>query len=61
MREHVDMDRNVEFGISLDVGLHLEKIERKDIEKFVRDFNEDTISLDETLYSFQIQDEEVDR
>jgi hypothetical protein len=59
VREHVDMDRNVEFGISLDVGLHLEKIEMKDVEKFVRDFNEDSLKLDETLYSFQIQDEEV--
>ena len=59
VREHVDMDRNAEFGISLDIGLHLEKIEMSDVEKFIKDFNEDTIQLDDTLYSFQIQDEEI--
>lgn len=59
VQEHVEMDRNAEFGISLDIGLHLEKIEMTDVEKFVRDFSEDTLSLDETLYSFQIQDEEL--
>ncbi len=60
VKEHVDLDSNSEFGISLDIGLHREKITTRDIEKFVRDFNEDTIELDETLYSFQIQDEEIE-
>src|SRR5688572_24179172 len=53
VKEHVDMDVNSDFGISLDIGFHLEKISTKDIEKFIRDFNEDTLKLDETLYSFQ--------
>lgn len=60
VKEHVDMDPNAEFGISLDIGLHREKINARDIEKFVRDFNEDSINLDETMYSFQIQDEEIE-
>lgn len=59
VKEHVDMDINAEFGISLDVGLHRDKVTPQVIEKFIRDFNEDTISLDETLYSFQTQDEEL--
>lgn len=59
VKEHVDMDRNVEFGISLDIGLHLERIENKDIEKFIKDFNSDSLELDDTLYSFQVQDEET--
>jgi len=59
VKEHVDMDTNAEFGIALDVGLYLEKISQKDVEKFIRDFNEDLLKLDETLYSFQTQDEEI--
>lgn len=60
VKEHVDLDPNAEFGVSLDIGLHREKINPGDIAKFVRDFNEDTLQLDETLYSFQIQDEEIE-
>lgn len=59
VKEHVDLDVNTDFGISLDVGLHVEKITPKIIEKFIRDFNEDTIRLDDTLYSFQTQDQEA--
>ena len=56
VKEHVDMDPHTDFGVALDIGLHLEKITEKNIEKFITDFNEDTIRLDETLYSFQTQD-----
>jgi hypothetical protein len=59
VKEHVDLDVNTDFGISLDVGLHVEKITPKVIEKFIRDFNEDTLRLDDTLYSFQTQDQEA--
>jgi hypothetical protein len=56
VKEHVDLDPNTDFGVSLDIGFHLEKITPKDIDNFIRDFNEDTLDLDETLYSFQMQD-----
>lgn len=56
VKEHVDMDSNTDFGVSLDVGLHREKITSADIEKFIRDFNEDTLDLDENFYSFQTED-----
>jgi hypothetical protein len=59
VKEHVDMDAHSPFGVSLDAGLHVEKITPKVIEKFIRDFNEDTLQLDKTLYSFQTQDEET--
>src|SRR5687768_10775940 len=59
VKEHVDMDANADFGVSLDVGLHVEKITPKIIEKFIKDFNEDTLKLDDTLYSFQTQDQEA--
>lgn len=56
VREHVDMDPNTDFGVALDIGLHVDKITTREIEKFIKDFNEDNLQLDETLYSFQTQD-----
>ena len=58
VREHVEIDANIDFGIGLDAGLNLEKITSKVIDKFIDDFNRDTLSLDRTLYSFQMEDEE---
>lgn len=59
VKEHVDMDANADFGVSLDVGVHVDKITPKVIEKFIKDFNEDNLTLDDTLYSFQTQDQEA--
>ncbi len=56
VKEHVDLDVNTDFGIALDVGINREKITDADIAKFTRDFNEDTLDLDENLYSFQTED-----
>lgn len=56
VKEHVDLDVNTDFGVSLDVGIHAEKITAREIEKFIRDFNEDNLQLDENLYSFQTED-----
>jgi hypothetical protein len=58
VKEHVEQDPHADFGVSLDVGLLREKITSREIEKFIRDFNEDTLDLDENLYSFQTQDVE---
>jgi hypothetical protein len=55
VQEHVDIDEDAEFGISLDVGLHVETITPKVIDKFIKDFNEDKLQLDDTLYSFQAE------
>jgi len=60
VKEHVEIDSNSAFGIALDVGLQVEKITPKFIEKFIKDYNEDNLKLDETLYSFQTQDQEAD-
>jgi hypothetical protein len=56
VKEHVDLDTNTDFGVALDIGFHVEKITPREIENLIRDFNEDTLKLDETLYSFQTQD-----
>ena len=57
VKEHVDLDVNTDFGVALDVGLHKDKITPAEIAKFIRDFNEDNLQLDENLYSFQTQDD----
>jgi hypothetical protein len=59
VKEHVDQDKNVDFGIALDIGLHVERITPAIIEKFIRDFNEDALDLDPTLYTFQTKSAET--
>lgn len=56
VKEHVDMDVNTDFGVALDVGIHSEKITSLEIEKFIKAFTEDSLDLDENLYSFQTED-----
>lgn len=60
VKEHVELDSNSEFGVSLDIGLQVEKVTPKVIEKFIKEYNEDSFKLDPTLYSFQTQDQEAD-
>jgi hypothetical protein len=60
VKEHIELDSNSEFGVSMDIGLHLEKITPKSIEKFIKEYNEDSLKLDGTLYSFQTEDQEAD-
>ncbi len=59
VKEHVDLDQHVDFGIALDIGLHVEEVTPEVIEKFIGDFNTDSLKLDPTLYSFQTKTEEV--
>jgi hypothetical protein len=59
VQEHVAIDEHAEFGISLDVGLHVEKITPQVIEKFIRDYNDDKLQLDDTFYSFYAEEEEA--
>lgn len=58
VQEFVDIDTNHDFGIGLDASLNLEYIDEKVIAKFIKDFNEDTLDLDDTLYSFMSEEEE---
>jgi hypothetical protein len=60
VKEHIELDSNSEFGISMDIGLQVEKITPKIIEKFIKEYNEDSLKLVQTLYSFQTQDQEAD-
>ncbi|MFM7852816.1 MAG: hypothetical protein ACKO96_13090 [Flammeovirgaceae bacterium] len=56
VREHVDIDENVDFGVGLDIGLHRETISDRSIEEFITSFNSGTLTLDNTLYSFHQQE-----
>lgn len=53
VKEHIEIDTDAEFGISLDVALHLKEINESVIEDFIKKFNSGSLKLDETLYSFQ--------
>lgn len=56
--EHIEIDPNIDYGIGLDVALNVEKITSKVIEKFIKDFNEENLKLDQTHYSFQSEEDE---
>lgn len=58
--EHVDIDEDVEFGIGLDVGLHVEEVNPAVIIRFVTQFNDNTLTLDPLHYSFQSEPDEAE-
>lgn len=59
VREHVEVDSNIDFGVGLDIGLNVDVITDDVIQKFVTEFNNDTLQLDDVLYAFETQDEEM--
>lgn len=58
VQEHVEIDTDFDYGISLDVCLNVEEITDEVIEDFVRAYKTNTLSLDTTLYSFTSDPEE---
>lgn len=60
VKEHVEIDPNLDEGVGLDVGLHVEKITPVVVNTFIDRFLNDRLELDETLYSFQTQDQTAD-
>ncbi len=59
VNEHVDIDIHLDFGIGLDVGLNIEEVSPDEITSFINQYNEDTLELDKTLYSFESEDYEI--
>jgi hypothetical protein len=59
VQEFVDIDTNHDFGIGLDAALNVEEINEKVVAKFIQEFNDDTLVLDDTLYSFQTEEDEI--
>ena len=60
VQEFIDIDTNHDYGIGLDAALNVEHIDEQAIAKFVKEFNDDTIKLDDTLYAYQSEEEEMD-
>lgn len=59
VQEHVYEDDHLDFGIGLDVGLHVQEVTPAVIEKFVRDYTSGQLKLDPGMYSFQTQSQEA--
>jgi len=57
VKEHVDVDVHLDFGIGLDVGLNIDSITSDTITSFVDKYNDDSLQLDDTLYSFESEDD----
>ncbi len=55
IQEFVDVDEDAEYGIMLDICLNVPEITDDIIEKFVKEFNSNTLELDETFYSFDLE------
>lgn len=53
VKEHVDVDPYGDFEVGLDIGLNLESLSDKVIEKFITEFTQNSLQLDDTLYTFQ--------
>ncbi|UZD23389.1 hypothetical protein PBT90_08320 [Algoriphagus halophytocola] len=60
VQEFVDIDTHHDFGIGLDAALNVEAITPAFISKFIQDFNDDTLVLDDTLYAFQSEEEDIE-
>jgi hypothetical protein len=58
VKEFIELDPNIDYGIGLDAALNVEAVTEGVIEKFIRDFNEENLKLDDTYYSFQLADED---
>jgi len=61
VNEHLEIDKNIDFGIGLDIGLNIEEIDIKCINNFILNFNDDSLKLDQTLYTFQEEDFEISK
>ncbi len=53
VKEHIEFDTSLDFGVGLDVGLHVEVITDQVIADFVKQFTAGSLQLDTTLYTFE--------
>jgi len=56
VKEHVEIDTSLEFGVGLDAGLNVEVVSDEVILNFINSYNADSLKLDETLYAFETED-----
>ncbi|MBN8575804.1 MAG: hypothetical protein J0L66_02635 [Cytophagales bacterium] len=55
--EHVEVDPAHPLGLGIDAGLNVPEITASVIEKFIADFRNNSLKLDDTLYSFQTSED----
>lgn len=61
VQEHVELDPHLDFGVGLDAALNVQTIDDKVISRFVKQYNDGSLSLDDTMYSFiEEEDSEVE-
>lgn len=58
VQEHLEIDTNLDFGIGLNAALNVPQITEGIIKTFIKEFNDDTIVIDETFFSFALEEEE---
>jgi hypothetical protein len=58
--ERIEIDESAEYGVGLDVTLNLDEVNEAVIEKFVAEFNANTLELDDTEFSFSHAADEDD-
>lgn len=58
VKEHVEIDTSLDFGVGLDIGLNVEEVTNEVIANFIANFNNDSLKLDKTLYAFETSDAE---
>jgi hypothetical protein len=58
--ERIELDEAAEYGVSLDVALNVDEVTEEVVEKFVAEFNADTLVLDDTEYSFSHASDDED-
>lgn len=59
VKEHVEIDPNLDSCVGLDAALNVDEINDGVISDFVNKYNADTLELDDTYFTFQTQDEEM--
>ena len=58
VQEHIEIDTESDYGIALDACLNAEEITDEVIENFIRQFKANSLSLDNTLYSFTSEEDD---
>ena len=58
VQEHVELERDFDYGIGIDICLNVEEINDEVIERFISQFNSGALKLDKTLYSFSSDEAE---
>lgn len=59
-KESITIDDTIEFGIGIEVILNVEEITPEIMSDFINQYNQGTVKLDDTYYSFAYDDDEED-